>query len=103
MDARNDHRRTKLLAALQGNAHRAPGAEDDLCDASLRSDLRAERLGRASDRVRDGAHPALLEPPAAQMPVADVPDRVMEHDVGRPGLVRPGPRSDDAVDREHGL
>ena len=80
-----------------------PPRVEDLRHLGVGADLGAERFGAAADRVAHRAHAALLEPPAAEVAVADVADRVVEHDVGGAGLVGAGPRADHAVDREHRL
>ena len=51
----------------------------------------------ATDRVAPGPHRA------AHAAVADVADRVVQHDVRRAGLARTCPGADDAVDRHHPL
>ena len=79
-----------------------PGREHRL-HTRVRADLGAERLRGAPDRIGDRAHAALLVAPGSEVTVADVADRVVEHHVRGPGLVRPRPRPDDAVHREHAL
>ncbi len=77
--------------------------EQYLLDLGAGPDLGAVLAGGAGDGVGHGAHAALLEAPVAQVPVADVADRVVRHHVGGAGLVRAGPGADHAVDRERPL
>ena len=103
VDAADHDRGAELLTVVEDDADGASVADDDLLHAGPRADLAPERLGGRPDRAADAAHPALLEPPGAEVAVADVPDRVMEHHVGGARLVRTGPRPDHAVHREHAL
>ena len=96
-------RREDLLALLERDAARLPVRREDPRDAGVRPDLGAERPGARLDRRRDRAHPALRHRPRAEVPVADVADRVVRHHVAGARLVRPRPRADQAVQRHHGL
>src|SRR6185437_7363610 len=96
----DDHLGVQFLAAVQ---HDAGGpAVGDQQPAYLRvgADLRAEAAGGGLDGGGHPAHAALLEAPVAQVPVADVADRVVRHHVGGARLVRAGPGADHPVDRK---
>ena len=103
MDAGDQHGRAQLVAVVEDDTDRAPIPDEDLLDSGSRTDLATERLGGRADRGADATHPALLEPPGPEVPVADIPDRVMQHHVGGARLVGPGPGPDHAVHREHAL
>src|SRR5437899_69808 len=92
MDAADHDRRAELLAVIEDDADGAAVPDEDLLDAGPRADLAAERLGGRADRGADATHPALLEPPGPEVPVADIADRVMQHHVSGARLVRAGPR-----------
>ena len=94
-------RRAELVAVLERHADGPAAAHQDLRHLRVGADLRAERLGGAADRVGHRAHAALLEAPGAEVPVADVADRVVQHHVRGAGLVRSGPGADHAVHGEH--
>ena len=82
--------------------NRPPEVSIDLTRAFVRISAPKD-FCRATDRVGHRAHPALLVAPGAEVAVAHVADRVVEHHVRGAGLVRPGPRPDDPVHREHAL
>ena len=103
VDGGDDHRRLDLLAGRQGHAGRAPAAHQDALHLRVRPDVGAERLGRPLQRLGHRAHAALGDRPGAEVPVADVADRVVRHHVAGAGLVGSGPRPDQAVQRHHGL
>ena len=103
VQARDDDLGGELLAVLQDDALGLAVADQDLAYFRAGADLGAVLAGGAGDRVGHGAHAALLEAPVAQVPVADVTDRVVRHHVGGAGLVRAGPGADHAVDRERPL
>ncbi len=101
----DDDLRPQLLAAGEDDAGGAAGAggDGDLGDRRAGPDRDPVGAGRAGDRVRDRAHPALGEAPGAEAAVAHVADRVVRHHVGGAGLVGAGPGADHPVDRERAL
>ncbi len=103
MDRADHDGRAQLLAARQRHARHAAVPDEDFPGARVRPDLAAEAPGRLHDRVRHRAHAPLLEAPGAEVAVAHVADRVVQHDVGRARLVGPGPGADDAVHGQHAL
>src|SRR5436853_581842 len=76
--------------------------DEELLHGRVRPDLRAEVLRRATDRAGDGAHATLRIAPLVELPVAEVSDGVVHQYIGRAGLLRARPGSDDAVGRERG-
>ena len=96
---RDDERRAQLGAVVERDADDAAVAHEDPLDGRVGAHVGAEGLGRPADRVADRAHPAAREAPRPELAVADVADRVVQHDVRGAGLLRAGPRADDAVDR----
>jgi hypothetical protein len=100
VDGGDHHGRVQLLAAAQDHPVRAPAGDQHALDPGAGAHGGAELLGRAADRVGDRAHAALREAPAAEVAVADVPDRVVGHHVGGARRVRPRPGADHAVDRQ---
>ena len=103
VQASDDDLGGELLAVVQLDAGGAAVADQDLDYFRAGADLGAVLSRRVGDGVGDGAHAALLEAPVAQVPVADVADRMVRHHVGGAGLVRAGPGADHAVDRERAL
>jgi hypothetical protein len=98
---RGDHQRGgDLVTVVQDDAAHFPATHGQPGNLCIRPDLGAETAGRARDGLRDTPHPAFGVSPTAELPVPDVADGVVRHDVGGARLVRPGPRSDHAVDRE---
>lgn len=96
---RGDHDRSaELLAVVEDDAFGLPIADEDVLNPGLGSHRGSKLLGRAAAGVRNSAHAAFREPPAAEMTVADVADRVVRHHIRGAGAVRPSPGADDAVD-----
>ena len=96
VDGGDDQRRVELLAALDHHPGRRAVTGQDLGHAGTGAHLRPEELRRTPARLRDGAHAALGEAPGSELPVSDVADGVVCHDVGGSRLEGAGPRSDDA-------
>ena len=94
----------QLVAVHEPDARRSSVAGEDPCDGRPGADLRPERFGRSADGLRHCAHPALREPPVDDRAFsADAADRVVEQHVGRSGLVRSRPLSDQSVDHHDRL
>src|SRR5690606_36458027 len=66
-----------LLATLQAHACSAPALDQDLRDRRLGPECDARRAARRRDRVRDGAHAAFRQPPAAALAL-ELAERVLE-------------------------
>jgi hypothetical protein len=103
VDGGDHHRGVQLLAAGQGHPGGPAAGDQHPLDPGAGTHRRPELQGRALDGVRDRPHAALGEAPAAQVAVADVADRVVGHDVGGAGRLRPGPGADHPVDGQAGL
>ena len=74
----------------------------------MRSTGASHRISAPKLRALDAAPPRprpsrRRRRPRAEVPVADLPDRVVRHHVAGPRLVRAGPGPDQAVQRHHGL
>ena len=88
-----------LLAVRQRHAGRPAPPNQYLRHLGVRTDLTAERLGRSPACGGYAAHAALGEAPRSEVPVAHVPNGVVEHDVRGARLVWSCPGPDDPVDR----
>ena len=103
MQCGHHQRGVDLVAVLERDTLNPAVAHQHFRYSSLGADLGAEAAGRAGDGIRDRTHPALGVTPAAHLAVADVTDRMVCHDVGGAGFIRPGPRADHAIDRQRAL
>ena len=92
---REDRGRLDLLAGLEHDAGRAAVADRDAGDRRLGPDLRAERCGRARDRLADAARAAARDAPGAERAV-DLAHVVVQQHVRRARRADALERADDA-------
>ena len=104
MDAADHDRRTELFAGRERDTDGASVVDEDPVDPGVRPDLAAERDSRGPDRIGDRPHPALrVSPVDGVAGASDAPDRVVQQDVGAPGLVGARPLPDQPVDHHDRL
>ena len=104
MDAADHDRCTELFAGRERDTDGASVVDEDPFHAGVRPDLAAERDGRGPDRIGNRPHPALrVSPVDGVAGASDAPDRMVQQDVGAPGLVGARPLPDQPVDHHDRL
>ena len=98
---RHDGLRRELTTVGSAHAGRTAVGDDDLRHRGIGLYLEAEALSGSRDRLRDAAHAAFDEAPAAGTGM--LAHDVMHDDIGGTRRFRPGEGSDRGVIREHRL